>query len=93
MNDNKLIKNSLFLMFVISINCVVNAQQKSSSVFEIKAVSVNKESEKNLSTNFEEYSLFTMDTESLNRYAQANLNKELLLDLELPGIEKMNIVL
>ena len=37
MNDNKLIKNSLFLMFVISINCVVNAQQKSSSVFEIKA--------------------------------------------------------
>jgi PKD repeat protein len=93
MNDNKLIKNSLFLMFVISINCVVNAQQKSSSVFEIKAVSVNKESEKNLSTNFEEYSLFTMDTESLNRHAQANLNKELLLDLELPGIEKMNIVL
>ncbi|MBT7851131.1 MAG: hypothetical protein HN714_06405 [Formosa sp.] len=93
MNDNKLIKNSLFLMLVISINCVVNAQQKSSSVFEIKAVSVNKESEKNLSTNFEEYSLFTMDTESLNRHAQANLNKELLLDLELPGIEKMNIVL
>ena len=56
-------------------------------------MSVNKESEKNLSANFEEYSLFTIDTESLNRYAQANLKNELLLNLEFPGIESLDIVL
>ena len=93
MNYNKLIKKSFFLILVFAITFTVNAQQKSTSVFEIKAEIVNKESEKNLSANFKNYSLFIIDTESLNRYVQANLNKELLLDLELPGIEKMNIVL
>ena len=93
MKNNKLIKKSLILILVFSINLASNAQQKNSSVFEIKAVSVNKESEKNLSANFEEYSLFTIDTESLNRYAQANLKNELLLNLEFPGIESLDIVL
>ena len=93
MKNNKLIKKSLIFILVFSINLASNAQQKNSSVFEIKAVSVNKESEKNLSANFEEYSLFTIDTESLNRYAQANLKNELLLNLEFPGIESLDIVL
>jgi len=90
---NNLIKKSLFLILAFSINLTINSQQKELSVFEIKAVSVNKESEKNLSANFEEYSLFTIDTESLNRYTQANLKKELLLNLEFPGIESWDIVL
>ena len=90
---NNLIKKSLFLILAFSINLTINSQQKELSVFEIKAVSVNKESEKNLSANFEEYSLFTIDTESLNRYTQANLKTELLLNLELPGIESWDIVL
>jgi hypothetical protein len=42
MKNNKLIKKSLILILVFSINLASNAKQKNSSVFEIKAVSVNK---------------------------------------------------
>lgn len=93
MKSNQLLKKSLFLILVFSIQLFSYSQQKNSNSFEIKAVSVSKESEKNLSTNFKNYSLFTIDTESLNRYVQANLKKELRLNLELPSIENFNIAL
>lgn len=93
MKSNQLLKKSLFLILVFSIQLFSYSQQKNSNSFEIKAVSVSKESEKNLSTNFKNFSLFTIDTESLNRYVQANLKKELRLNLELPSIENFNIAL
>jgi len=93
MKSNQFLKKSLFLILVFSIQLFSYSQQKNSNSFEIKAVSVSKESEKNLSTNFKNYSLFTIDTESLNRYVQANLKKELRLNLELPSIENFNIAL
>ena len=93
MKSNQLLKKSLFLILVFSIQLFSYSQQKNSNSFEIKAVSVSKESEKNLSTNFKNYSLFTIDTESLNQYVQANLKKELRLNLELPSIENFNIAL
>jgi len=66
MKSNQFLKKSLFLILVFSIQLFSYSQQKNSNSFEIKAVSVSKESEKNLSTNFKNYSLFTIDTESLN---------------------------
>ena len=93
MKHSQLLKKSLFLILVFCIHLISNAQQKNSKSFEIKAVSTSKETEKNLSANFKNYALFTIDTESLNRYVQANLNNELRLNLELPSIENFNISL
>jgi PKD repeat protein len=90
---NKLITKSLFLTIVLSLNLISNAQQKNTKPFEIKAVSISKESEKNLSANFENYFLFNINTESLNKYVQENLKKELDFSLDFPGIESLDIVL
>ena len=90
---NKLITKSLFLTIVLSLNLISNAQQKNTKPFEIKAVSISKESEKNLSANFENYFLFNINTESLNKYVQENLKKELYFSLDFPGIESLDIVL
>ena len=93
MKHSQLLKKSLFLILVFCIHLISNAQQKNSKSFEIKAVSVSKKTEKNLSANFKNYALFTIDTESLNRYVQANLKNELRLNLELPSIDNFNIAL
>ena len=94
MKSNQLLKKSLFLILVFSIQLFSYSQQKKTlTLLKSKLLVFSKESEKNLSTNFKNYSLFTIDTESLNRYVQANLKKELRLNLELPSIENFNIAL
>ena len=89
----KSIKHKLSLLLTLCVIFISSAQKKDLNSVEIKETSVDSESEKKLSSSFNQYSLFEIDTESLNKYVQQNLDNEIVLNFEFPNVDDFDIVL
>ena len=89
----KSIKHRTSLLLTFCVIFTSSAQKKDLNSIEIKETSVDSESEKKLSASFNQFSLFEIDTESLNKYVQQHLDNEILLNFEFPNVDDFDIVL
>ena len=89
----KSIKHRWSFLLTFCVIFISSAQKKDLNSIEIKIVNVVSKLERKLSENFNQYSLFEIDTESLNKYIQRNLDNEILLNFEFPTIDDFDIVL
>jgi PKD repeat protein len=85
-------KTKFFLAFFLC-SILLNAQNNKSISKEFNAVPVTNTKHTSLNANFEKYSLFKFDTESIERYIQLNKNNEMLFNFVFPGIENFDITL
>ena len=89
----KSMKHRWSLLLTFCVIFISSAQIKDLNSVEIKETSVDPESEKKLSASFNQFSLFEIDTESLNKYVQQNLDNEILLNFEFHNVDDFDIVL